>query len=59
MDENPFSKSAAQMILIHGDMAEEVAKKQANKFAKRGSSKGVETWDGIANAIGEQRKKPT
>ena len=56
MDENRFSKNAAQLILVHGDMAEEVATNQSKKFARRGSLKGVETWDGIVKAIGEQRQ---
>lgn len=56
MDENRFSKNAAQLILVRGDMAEEVATNQSKKFARRGSLKGVETWDGIVKAIGEQRQ---
>jgi hypothetical protein len=59
LDKNRFSETAAQLILIHGDMAEEVATTQSKKFARRGSIKGVETWDGIVKAIGEQRQKPT
>jgi len=54
--ENRFSKNAAQLILVHGDMAEEVATNQSKKFARHGSFKGVETWDGIVKAIGEQRQ---
>jgi hypothetical protein len=57
MDENRFSKNAAQLILIHGDMAEEIAASQARKFARRGSAEGAETWDGIVKAICEQRQQ--